>query len=70
MTWEPGMVTPVEIERLAAQVVANLEAAASDDAVLRLCVGTALAQDLKDDELQNLMAEVETRLGSRAAAVA
>ncbi|WP_009867146.1 hypothetical protein [Paramagnetospirillum magnetotacticum] len=63
MTWKTGFVTQVEIKRLAAQVVANLNATASTDDILRLCIGMALAKDLVDNDLVSLLAEVGTRLG-------
>ncbi len=53
----------VEIRRLAVQVVANLSMTSTAEDILRLCIGTALAKDLMDDELVSLMVEVDTRLG-------
>ncbi len=63
MTWETGVVTRVDIKRLAAQVIANLSATATSDDILRLCVGVALATDLMESELLSLMVEVGSRLG-------
>ena len=59
MTWETGNVTRIEINRLAAQVAANLDMAATDDEVMRRCVGMALSQDLSDAELAMLVSEVD-----------
>jgi hypothetical protein len=59
MTWETGHVTPIEINRLAAQVAANLDGTTSADEVLRRCVGMALSQDLSDAELAMLVLEVD-----------
>lgn len=59
MTWKPGTVMRTEINRLAAQVAANLHGSPTDDEILRLCVGMALSQDLSDEELRMLVSEVD-----------
>jgi len=50
------------ISRLAVQVIANLDAAASPDDIVRACVGMALSHDLGDDQLQDLLAEADRLL--------
>jgi hypothetical protein len=56
---ESGIVSNTTITRLAHQVAANLDDAASSDDILRPSVGIALAHDLSDDQLQALLAEVD-----------
>ncbi|RAU20417.1 hypothetical protein CU669_18360 [Paramagnetospirillum kuznetsovii] len=55
----------MEINRLAAQLAANIAPSASDDDVLRLCIGMALSQDMTDEELALLVSAVDQYDGRR-----
>ncbi len=65
MTWETGIVTSMEINRLAAQLAAQIDPSTSDDEVLRRCIGMALSQDLSDDQLHVLVSTVDHYSGRR-----